>query len=490
MKFLNKKGTVLLFAVVAITAISVLGTGIYFMTTTATFSGLGANAQNRAYQLAVAGRDYALAKNLVNTTGREFTFANGDKFNLVISGDKITSTGIVNKGTPYEAKRTIIVTKTGFSSQADISLAKDLAAFAAGIRESTPGFVNATATPISLGQFQARQFGSVWYSGNATQGNCQNGKCDFGGGFRAYFVFKLERDSYSDIPHGFTFAFFNGTNNTNTSAGGDLRMPELLAYAGNSCKRDSSGYCNGYIDPNPDKSKKGIQPPKIAIEFDARRNYGSNEWCNPTNIRNSNSRSDGVRNHMAYVFWGDNTTCSIDGSPSPTYDDNRHGNGNNGDAEPQNAIAPVPETTYKGDYFVGATQSWVDNWLYSYSVANVYAVRIEVARGSNALYTINTWIKRCNSTNISDPSACATDEHSNVINPDFNNTKVAYNPQPTDLPALNRAITLSNTTDKPYHSNFDKFLFGWTAATGSDLADNIRSREKLYLNQFRLNFIK
>jgi hypothetical protein len=40
MNYFNQKGNIILFAVVAITAISVLGTGIYFMTTTATFSGL------------------------------------------------------------------------------------------------------------------------------------------------------------------------------------------------------------------------------------------------------------------------------------------------------------------------------------------------------------------------------------------------------------------------------------------------------------------
>jgi hypothetical protein len=106
MKFLNKKGNVLLFVVVAMTTISVLGTGIYFLTTTSIFSGLDANAQNRAYQLAVAGRDYALVKNLTAAEGGYFTFTNGDKFRLQIgvnNSDEIISTGIVNEGTPYEA---------------------------------------------------------------------------------------------------------------------------------------------------------------------------------------------------------------------------------------------------------------------------------------------------------------------------------------------------------------------------------------------------
>ena len=78
---LNKKGTVLLYAVIAMTAISVLGTGIYFLTSTSTFSGLKANQQNRAYQLALAWKDYALVKNLGNTaslypSGMDFTFKN------------------------------------------------------------------------------------------------------------------------------------------------------------------------------------------------------------------------------------------------------------------------------------------------------------------------------------------------------------------------------------------------------------------------------
>ena len=128
MKILNQKGNILLFAVVAMTAIAVIGTGIYFMTTTATFSGLSANQQNRAYQLAIAGRDYALTKNLGNTAGQDFTFTNGDKFHLVIIGDTITSTGIVNVSTPYEAKRTITITKSGFSSQAGVSFVKDITA--------------------------------------------------------------------------------------------------------------------------------------------------------------------------------------------------------------------------------------------------------------------------------------------------------------------------------------------------------------------------
>ena len=110
MKWLSCKGNTLLFVVIAMTAISVLGTGLYFMTTTAAFSGLGANDQNRAYQLAAAGRDCALANSTCTVDG-DFTMSDGNKFHLVISGETITSTGIVKEGTPYEARRTITVTK-------------------------------------------------------------------------------------------------------------------------------------------------------------------------------------------------------------------------------------------------------------------------------------------------------------------------------------------------------------------------------------------
>lgn len=217
MKLLNKKGTVLLFAVVAMTVISVLGTGIYFMTTTATFSGLDANDQNRAYQLAVAGRDYALAKNLTAAEGGYFTFTNGDKFRLQIgvnNPDEIISTGIVKEGTPYEAKRTITITKTGFSSQSDISFANDIQAFTAPA-QSQAGFITTDtgAGQVSLGKIgMTSTFGALWYQGAAASGNCTGGRCEFGTGFRAFFVFQFGAGSTGD---GFTFALKNGDPATN-----------------------------------------------------------------------------------------------------------------------------------------------------------------------------------------------------------------------------------------------------------------------------------
>jgi len=489
MNYFSQKGNIILFAVVAITAISVLGTGIYFMTTTSIFSGLGANQQNRAYQLAVAGRDYALAKNLTDTAGRDFIFKKVDdinvgKFHLVIIGDTIISTGIVGEGTSYEAKRTITITKAGFGSQADISFAKDIASFSP-TATAQAGFVgvDTAAAQISLGQLQASKFGAVWYSGTAALGNCQSGKCDFGSGFRTYFTFNLARQE-SDIPHGFTFAIFNGADNSSTSAGGDYGLPELLAYGGNSCtaRNSWSPYtCTNFLD----STGNGIRPPKIAVEFDGRPNCCDSGTCTPfpsvcktdfcNRDTNSNSRADGPQTHMTYVFWGDNSASAACSSKdnSRTYDDNRHGAGSATD--PVNAVST--DTSDTTDYFIGSTPSWAADWLYN--TTKVYAVRIEVTRASTAntagkyFYTINTWIKRCNSENISDPTACS--EFTGL-----SNTKVAYNPDPADPPILKRTIEL----DQTFHDKFNKFLFGWTAAAGS------ASRENLALRNFQLYFAR
>ncbi|OQW98602.1 MAG: hypothetical protein BWK74_04140 [Desulfobacteraceae bacterium A6] len=463
MKIFNHKGNVLLFAIVAFTLISVLGTGIYFMTTSATFSGLGANQQNRAYQLAVSGRDYALSpvNNLGPSDSGDYTMSNGDKFNLVIAGDTITSTGIVNEGTPYEARRKISVTITGFGSRPDISFAKDIADFKAEVgkeRESTPGSgfvsVDTTTGQISLGQFMASQFGAVWYSGTSASGNCQDGECDFGTGFNAFFVFRIQKSASYTLGDGFTFALFNGQDNDLYSVGGHGGMGELMAYAGSSYVSGST-----YLD---NKGGQGIRPPKIAVEFDPYPNTG----C-PSSPCSDNSRcddSDGG-DHMAHVFWGDNTTsCSGFGdiSGQKSYDDNKHGSGSDGVSEPQNAL-----TTDTNNYFEG--DLWGSSWL-ERTVA--YAFRIEVRRSDpgsgNYNYEVKSWIKEC-------PDFACTAYSQGT----FGNTKVAYT---VDNPTIRRTVADGNqiVLDSTYHNKFDKFIFGWTAATSGATQNVILKDFKMY----------
>ena len=141
---------------------------------------------------------------------------------------------------------------------------------------------------IHLGQKVSETFGAVWYGGASAAGNCIDGACDFGNGFRAYFVFQFAPGSQGD---GFTFAVINGTNNTARSVGGDTSMGELMAYGG-----DSRSYSGGYIKSFLDGSGKGLRPPKFAVEFDIYPN---------TDCSLCGGRCDPSNEHMAYIFWGD-----------------------------------------------------------------------------------------------------------------------------------------------------------------------------------------
>ena len=478
MSFANQKGNVIAYIVIAITGIAALAVGAFYMNSSAALGQLGANNLNRAYFLALAGEEYALIYNLPNTAGTDFTLSNGDKFRLVISGsgNNITSTGIVNAGTPFETRRSISITKSGSTSGStpDISFTKDIQAFAPV--QSQAGFIktDTNTASITLGNSKTGGFGTIWYSGSDTQGNCQNGKCDFGAGFRVFFVFQFAASSTGD---GFTFAFFNGdgvdvngVKNGISSVGGDSGRGELLGYAGDS-RVDSAGTI--FLDG---KGGRGIQPPKVAVEFDVYPNFGSSDVCA------SGSRRDGLdsRNHVAYVFWGDNTNSSCTSTVGRnTYDDNRHNAGGVSPIETNPRNSRRPTDGVDTSYF-DASSLWPAeaNWLLNNVPTNIFAIRIEVARSTtpnaagNYDYLVDTWVKQCLVSDINCPTF--NDQS------DFANTKVNYNDlAPADAPTLSRAFALSPT----FHQNFNSFYFGWTAATGG-------ATQNVTLNRFRVNFRK
>ena len=487
----NQKGAALLYAIFAITAVAVLGTGIYFMTTTSTFSGLGTNDRNRAYQLALAGKDYAVTKNLENTAstypgGREFTLSNGDKFRLDIKDDEITSTGIVKAGTPYEAKQTIFAKVLGFTRSADISSAKDIQAFTKPVESKTGLITTDTAAgKVSLGKITTgsavweNNFGALWYRGNAVQGDCSDGRCEFGTGFRAFFVFQINASGTG--ADGFTFTVFNGDAATNDafSVGGDTDKGELMGYAGDS-RLMAGGYLDGTMRvaagcPTPlgCAAGRGIQPPKMAIEFDAKTNKDLNDVCVADSRRDGDELPD-PRNHAGYVFWGDNTTSACDTTiGANAYDDNRHNAGTDSTSDPRNSKRPsdgVDPSYYNADTV------WPWNWLLNNAPANIYAFRVEVARsptpnaGGNYEYIMKSWIRQCvdaDCTNYSDAHP-------------FANTKVEYDDS-IDPPTLNRTNPIVLTP--ALHQKFETFFFGWTTATGS-------STQEILLSRFRLNFRK
>jgi len=457
MRRVNDKGNVLLFAVIAMTFMSVLGLGTYYLTSTSSFGIIGAADENRAAQLARAGINYALMMNLGNTDGRDFTLSDGSKFRLVISGNTITATGIVKEGTLYEAKETVSVTETGFGSRPDISAAEDIQSFTSPA-ESRSGFIttDTISAQISLGKIgMGSTFGALWYQGSAVPGNCKDGRCDFGSGFRAFFVFQFGAGSTGD---GFTFAFFNGTENDVHAVGGHTGRGELMGYAGDS-RTDEAG--TNFLDG---RNGRGIQPPKVGIEFDVYSNRGDDNVCN------SGSRNDGIRNHAGYVFWGYNTDspCTTTTGRN-TYDDNRHSAGSgSGPDMPRNSRPPSEASDTS--YFNAFSLSWPSDWLLSNTPSNVYAFRVEVKRSltvnanGNYDYEIKSWVKQCATNDITCPTY---DETSN-----FANTKTDYT---ADAATLTRTIDLDSTR----HQKFNTFFYGWTTATGGATQNILISRHKM-----------
>jgi hypothetical protein len=112
MSISNQRGNALLFTVIGIAMAAAIGMGMYYMTSTSSLGQAVGSGMNRAYYLALAGKDYAIANwnNRTLLTGNEFTLSNTERFSFSptdITNAQITSTGIVNKDTSFEAKKTI-----------------------------------------------------------------------------------------------------------------------------------------------------------------------------------------------------------------------------------------------------------------------------------------------------------------------------------------------------------------------------------------------
>ena len=504
MNLANEKGNVIAYVLIAITTVAALVVGMFYMSTSSALGEIGVRNENRAYLLALTGKYYALMNNLPDNTasypnGQDFLIdsANGDMFRLFIAGNNITSVGIVNIGTPFETQRQISITVAGFGSQADISSASGGMSFVKV--ESPPGFIQTSSsgpTTITLGKSDMTStsaFGAVWYSGGGSiQNICNSGQCSFQSGFRAFFVFEFAAGSSGD---GFTFTIFNADPSTNDiySVGGGNGWGELMGYAGDSRsinavntgfadgdKRTLQGCCNTQLPLSPGCSSslgcqggRGIQPPKIAIEFDTHSNTGFGDICTGGTL-DPDQRGDGLTNHMAYVFWGTNDQNLNCGSSAGTntFDDNRHGAGTGGQEDPQNGRSELDPLGIDTTSYFNGTIYGSPSWLLNNSPTNVYAVRVEVTRSTlsdlvTGSYTVNTWIKQCVNN---DPTCPAYPDGTN-----YTNTKISYTADP---PTLSRTLTLSPA----YHQKLSKFYFGWTAATGQATTESISiNRFAMYL---------
>ncbi len=319
-------------------------------------------------------------------------------------------------------------------------------------------------------------FGAGWYSGNRSIGGdpnvCNTGACLFGLGIRVFFTF-----NYSGDGDGFIFTIVNADptdGNDITSIGGDPQGSELLAYAGDS-REDIAG--STFLDNN---GGRGIVPPKLAVEFDAKTNFDQDfedeevkNYCNGPNLR-GDTRNDPLpdgdeKDTVQFVYWADRNPIEIPCRPNgdsiystASYDDNRHG--------PFGGIGPVNERNlFLSDTELDITPA--DNWLNN----GPWAVRLEVERSltpnidGNFDYDLRLWMRQCTQSDCND-----------IIGTFFQNTRINYNFSAlVDLP-LTQQIELSPTD----HDRFIRFLFGFTTATAPG------DSQSALIEQFTLSFIR
>jgi hypothetical protein len=319
-------------------------------------------------------------------------------------------------------------------------------------------------------------FGTGWYSGNRSIGGdpnvCNTGACLFGLGIRVFFTL-----NYTGDGDGFTFTLVNADptdGNDITSIGGDPQGSELLAYAGDS-REDIAG--TTFLDNN---GGRGIVPPKLAMEFDAKTNFDPDfeseeikNYCNDPNLR-PDTRNDPLpdgdkKDTVQFVYWADRNPieipCRPNGDPTystASYDDNRHG--------PFGGIGPVNER----DLLLSDTELDItpaDNWLNN----GPWAVRLEVERSltpnidGNFEYDLRLWMRQCTQSDCND-----------ILGTFFQNTRIKYDYSAlVDLP-LTQQIELSPTD----HDRFIRFLFGFTTATAPG------DSQSALIEQFTLSFIR
>ena len=444
MRWKNKKGSVLITLIIALVLMAVLGAGIYGITTSSSFSELLSNRNDNAYQLAKAGIRYAVETG--GTAVGDFLMPdNSKKFNLAKNGDEVTSTGIVNEGTFLEARRVLKYTLAG-SEQPVIPVLPTESTI-----NGTPGAITVDGNTITLGGDNVGQsYGSVWYNGNKTNGNCIAGVCSFGLGLRAYFEFSVP----AGTGDGFTFAIISAINNTIDRAGGFSKAEypgENYVRSDGSRVSVAGGELEGYAGPGNTRTMtigpgEGLRPPKMALEFDTYQSATNYTPVYLAGVRNDPSYSGTSNNHVALMFWGadlagQNTaalTYYLGGThtyPLSSFDDNRHGAGT---ADRMNGAGSI-------GYFM------TDGVLRSF--------RMEIARSTNPessgtyagkyKYTIKAWIAA-----MSALSTIGKSRFQDVIVP-FTDTSPAV--------LVNQSAYFTATE----HLDFEKIFWGLTQGTGN-----------------------
>jgi len=186
---------------------------------------------------------------------------------------------------------------------------------------------------LVIGGGTSDEFGSAFFDGDMSIGGdqdyCAQGACLFALGVRVFFL--LDFDQQGD---GITFTLLSKgfgalgpPNNSASSVGGDFQLSELLGYAGDS-RLDAAGTI--FLATSADD--RGLDPPKIAVEFDTRTNNTLGDppadYCADASTANTDTRNDplvGNKDAVQYVFWGRTSFLNIPCRDNNTlYDDNRH----------------------------------------------------------------------------------------------------------------------------------------------------------------------
>ena len=152
-------------------------------------------------------------------------------------------------------------------------------------KETSSGFtgVDTDADTLNIGGGVTpganAEFGAGWYDASKSIGGdndfCQVGACEFRRGIRAFFVLEFNFQRQGD---GLTFSLIgagddlNNPINTVNSVGGDSELSELLGYAGDS-RLNAGG--TSFLDG----TGEGLEPPKMAVEFDTRTNNDTLAYC-------------------------------------------------------------------------------------------------------------------------------------------------------------------------------------------------------------------
>ena len=351
---------------------------------------------------------------------------------------------------------------------------------------------------IILGGGEYYAFGALWYSGTKRDINlqCIDGECDLGTGIRIFFTLQFEQKNAD----GFVYVLPSAETNDNDSVGGDSSMGELLAYAGDSrVYPGTNGTYDTSISRWVDPERNGIQPPKIGVEFDTYLNaWGGSCICSTDSGKVDGTRIDPNKDHIAYVYWGNDTggfgSCydfdckhQHDGGGTysttegeKTYDDNMHGK----DASTPNGL------NLGGSANVFTTSNINQQW-YQVQSGYRYAVRIELHRALRSEddttstnfgkygYQVKTWVYRFSEavdwetikdkylyynytdTAVSNEAYLIADLNRDLTSDDFDSTLCSSDRLP--CPVLTQEFWL----DTDLHDALETTLLGFVQGTGA-----------------------